>query len=99
MAARQVGGDSEVSKNRFRSNPNSAADDSPELEIEMIRNDLPLRWLRKVGIVPENGLGTVRGAIFMTLLCWFRRCCGHASATACPPSQAAPVHPTLGMAW
>lgn len=66
MAAGQVGRDSEVSKIRFRSNPTSAADDSPELEFELI----PLRWLRKVGIVPANGLGTGRRAILMTLLCW-----------------------------
>ena len=70
MAAGQVGRDSEVSKKRFRSNPTSAADDSSELEFELIRNDLPLRWLRKVGIVPANGLGTGRRAILMTLLCW-----------------------------
>jgi len=36
MAAGQVGRDSEVSKKRFRSNPTSAADDSPELEFELI---------------------------------------------------------------
>jgi hypothetical protein len=36
----------------------------------LIRNDLPLRWLRKVGIVPANGLGTGRRAILMTLLGW-----------------------------
>lgn len=69
MAAGQVGRDSEVSKKRFRSNPTSAADDSSELEFELIRNDLPLRWLRKVGIVPANGLCTGRRAILMTLLC------------------------------
>ena len=70
MAAGQVGRDSEVSKKPFRSNPTSAADNSPELEFELIRSDLPLRWLRKVGIVPANGLGTGCRAILMTLLCW-----------------------------
>jgi hypothetical protein len=35
---------------------------------ELIHNDLPLRWLRKVGIVPANGLGTGRRAILMTQL-------------------------------
>ncbi len=69
MAAFLVGRDSEVSKKRFRSNPTSAADDSPELEFELIRGDLPLHWLRKVGIVPANGLGTGRHDILMTLLC------------------------------
>jgi hypothetical protein len=36
MAAFLVGRDSEVSKKRFRSNLTSAADDSPELEFELI---------------------------------------------------------------
>jgi len=48
----------------------SAADDSPELEFELIRDDLPLRLMRKIGIVPGNGLGAIRRAIFFTLLCW-----------------------------
>jgi hypothetical protein len=70
MPVGQVGRDSEVSKKQSRSNPTSAADDSPELEFELIRNDIPLRWLRKVGIIPANELGTGRRAILMTLLCW-----------------------------
>ena len=48
----------------------SAADDSTELEFELIRDDLPLRLLRKIGIVPGNGLGAMRRTIFFTLLCW-----------------------------
>ena len=65
----RLGAIQKSAKKRFRSSPTSAADDSPELEFELIRNDLPLRWLRKVGIVPANGLGTGRRAILMTLLC------------------------------
>lgn len=36
----------------------------------LVRNDLPLRVLRALGIVPRDGIGVVRRAIFFALLCW-----------------------------
>lgn len=36
----------------------------------LVRNDLPLRILRMLGIAPKHGLGVVRRAVFFALLCW-----------------------------
>ncbi|MEJ8848858.1 hypothetical protein [Variovorax rhizosphaerae] len=35
-----------------------------------IDNELPLRWLRRLRLVPPDGLGTVRRAVFFALLSW-----------------------------
>jgi hypothetical protein len=43
-------------------------DDS--LAFSMIRDDLPFRLQRRVGLIPERGLGTVRRAVFFALLTW-----------------------------
>lgn len=40
------------------------------LEISLIRDDLPFRLQRRVGLIPERGLGTARRALFFALLTW-----------------------------
>ena len=35
-----------------------------------IDNEPPLRWLRKLGLVPPNGLGLIRRAVVLTALAW-----------------------------
>jgi hypothetical protein len=45
-----------------------AIDESPEFSL--IRDDLPFRLQRRVGLIPEQGLGTVRRAVFFALLTW-----------------------------
>ncbi|HTN48497.1 MAG TPA: hypothetical protein VMK32_03615 [Burkholderiaceae bacterium] len=35
-----------------------------------IDNEAPLRWMRSVGLVPRDGLGVVRRALFFALLTW-----------------------------
>lgn len=42
----------------------------PEYQFELIRNDLPIRLQRKLGIIPDKGLGSARRALFLTLLAW-----------------------------
>lgn len=42
----------------------------PEESFDLLRNDLLLRWQRKLRIAPREGLGVVRRAIFFALLTW-----------------------------
>ena len=35
-----------------------------------VENELPLRWYRRLKLVPANGLGTGRRAVFLALLTW-----------------------------
>lgn len=42
----------------------------PEFGISLIRDDLLFRLQRRIGLIPENGLGVVRRAIFFALLGW-----------------------------
>lgn len=42
----------------------------PELEFSPVDNELPLRWFRRLHLVPANGLGTARRAVFFALLTW-----------------------------
>src|SRR5262245_21528097 len=46
----------------------SAAD--RELALSLVRDDLAFRALRRVGLAPAAGLGTLRRAVFFTLLAW-----------------------------
>lgn len=41
-----------------------------EESFDLLRNDLLLRWQRKLRIAPQEGLGVVRRAIFFALLTW-----------------------------
>jgi hypothetical protein len=40
------------------------------LALSLIRDDLPFQLQRRVGLIPEQGLGTVRRAVFFALLTW-----------------------------
>ncbi len=44
--------------------------DAPDESFDLLRNDLLLRWQRKLRIAPPEGLGVVRRAIFFALLTW-----------------------------
>jgi hypothetical protein len=44
--------------------------DFGEFELSLVRDDLPYRLQRRVGLIPEGGFGIVRRAIFFTLLTW-----------------------------
>jgi hypothetical protein len=47
--------------------PSSAAD---PIDFLIVRNDLPIRWQRRIGLAPDNGLGVARRALFFALLTW-----------------------------
>jgi len=40
------------------------------IDFIIVRNDLPIRWQRKIGLAPDNGLGVARRAIFFAMLTW-----------------------------
>jgi hypothetical protein len=40
----------------------------PDVEFSPVDNELPLRWFRRLHLVPANGLGTGRRAVFFALL-------------------------------
>ena len=42
----------------------------PEIEISLIRDDPWYRLQRRIGLIPESGLGIVRRAIFFALVAW-----------------------------
>jgi len=49
----------------------STFDRSPTTEgFSLVRNDLLFRWQRKAGLVPEQGLGVGRRALFWSLVAW-----------------------------
>lgn len=39
-------------------------------EVSVVRDDWPFRVQRRVGLIPRQGLGTVRRALFLALLTW-----------------------------
>jgi hypothetical protein len=43
---------------------------TPDDSFDLLRNDLLLRWQRKLRIAPQQGLGVVRRAVFFALLTW-----------------------------
>jgi hypothetical protein len=43
---------------------------APEVEFSPVENELPLRWFRRLHLVPANGLGAGRRAVFLALLTW-----------------------------
>jgi len=43
---------------------------TPDESFDLLRNDLLLRWQRKLHIAPQEGLGVVRRALFFALLTW-----------------------------
>jgi hypothetical protein len=36
----------------------------------IVRNDLPIRWQRRVGLAPDNDLGVARRALFFAMFTW-----------------------------
>ncbi len=41
-----------------------------DIDFALVRNDLPIRWQRKLGLAPANGPGVGRRAAFFALLTW-----------------------------
>jgi hypothetical protein len=44
--------------------------DVTDTDFSPVENELPLRWLRRMHVVPADGLGVVRRAVFFALLTW-----------------------------
>ncbi|MGR8979617.1 MAG: hypothetical protein ACU84H_05945 [Gammaproteobacteria bacterium] len=42
----------------------------PEIELSLVRDDLPFRFQQRVGLIPKKGLGVLRRAIFFALITW-----------------------------
>lgn len=40
------------------------------IDFIIVRNDLPIRWQRKLGLAPDDGLGVTRRAFFFAMFCW-----------------------------
>jgi hypothetical protein len=40
------------------------------IDFLIVRNDLPIRWQRKIGLAPDNDLGVARRALFFALFTW-----------------------------
>ena len=47
--------------------PNSSAN---PVDFLIVRNDLPIRWQRRIGLAPDNGLGVARRALFFAMFTW-----------------------------
>ncbi len=44
--------------------------DQSEFEISLVRDDLIFRFYRRIGLIPRNGLGIARRALFFALVTW-----------------------------
>lgn len=44
--------------------------DESEFEVSLVRDDLIFRFYRRIGLIPKEGLGIVRRAIFFAVLTW-----------------------------
>lgn len=42
----------------------------PNLDVSLVRDDLPFRLQRRVGLIPAQGLGILRRALFFSMLTW-----------------------------
>ena len=51
--------------------PPGMTTDSAEDSFSPIDNEPPLRWQRKLGLAPPNGLGVMRRAMLLAALTWF----------------------------
>jgi hypothetical protein len=47
--------------------PNASAN---PVDFLIVRNDLPIRWQRRVGLAPDNDLGVARRALFFAMFTW-----------------------------
>jgi len=50
--------------------PDQKNDALESTDFIIVRNDLPIRWQRKIGLAPDNDLGVVRRALFFALFTW-----------------------------
>ena len=50
--------------------PSKATPSKDPIDFIIVRNDLPIRWQRKVGLAPDNGLGVTRRALFFAMFTW-----------------------------
>ena len=41
-----------------------------EIELSLVRDDLPFRFQQRVGLIPKKGLGVLRRALFFALITW-----------------------------
>jgi len=51
--------------------PSGMTTNSTEHSFSPIENEPPLRWQRKLGLAPANGLGVMRRAMLLAGLAWF----------------------------
>jgi hypothetical protein len=57
-------------KTKTKTPPASAPDVETQGAFSPIENELPLRWFRRLKLVPANGLGAGRRAVFLALVTW-----------------------------
>lgn len=57
-------------KTKTKTPPTAAPNVEPEGAFSPIENELPLRWYRRLKLIPANGLGAGRRAVFLALLTW-----------------------------
>jgi hypothetical protein len=48
----------------------AARAEDPSLGLALVRGDLPFRLQRRLGLIPPDGLGLVRRAVFWSMLGW-----------------------------
>jgi len=48
----------------------STAASDAGLDFSLVRGDAPFRWQRRLGLIPPDGLGLVRRAVFWSMLGW-----------------------------
>jgi hypothetical protein len=58
----------------MKTNTKTPQTSAPDVEsggaFSPVENELPLRWYRRLHLIPANGLGVVRRAVFLALLTW-----------------------------
>ncbi|SAK84654.1 hypothetical protein AWB77_04425 [Caballeronia fortuita] len=48
----------------------SAGSEHPSLAFSIVRDDAAFRLQRRIGLIPSEGLGVVRRALFLAAICW-----------------------------
>lgn len=46
------------------------AAEANELDLSLVRDDVPFHWMRRLRLIPAQGLGLARRALFFSLLTW-----------------------------
>jgi hypothetical protein len=57
-------------KTKTKTPPTAAPNVEPDGAFSPIENEFPLRWYRRLKLIPANGLGAGRRAVFLALLTW-----------------------------